>query len=154
MNKTVLDDPFMYINFWHLLLMKRNDKKFSISLNFWSFELLISKNLIKIPWSSNDQDSPVFMSAWVTSLFPDHAVGNYRIFQFIHVYIHLRVMTILVWCWYIFFVDRGNDNWLIKYEPATSTPKGDSEVQALSKIYMQCENDEIQYSAKISTFIS
>lgn len=23
--------------------------------------------------------------------------------------------------------DRGNDNWLIKYEPATSTPKGDSE---------------------------
>ena len=28
--------------------------------------------------------------------------------------------------------DRGNDNWLIKYEPA-STPKGDKEVQASSK---------------------
>lgn len=81
MNKTVLDDPFMYINLWQLLLMKRNDKKFSISLNFWSIELLISKNLIKVSWSSNDQDSPVFMSAWVTSLFPDHAVGNYRILE-------------------------------------------------------------------------
>lgn len=54
-----------------------------------------------------------------------------------HVYIYLSVMTSLVWC-YVFSVDRGNDNWLIKYEPATSTPKEDTEVQNYRKYTCIC----------------
>ncbi|XP_061186377.1 phosphatidylinositol 4-kinase type 2-alpha-like isoform X1 [Saccostrea echinata] len=39
--------------------------------------------------------------------------------------------------------DRGNDNWLIKYEPASSVPKGDNEVGEWSLV----ENPDISIAA-------
>lgn len=41
-------------------------------------------------------------------------------------------MTMMMMMMSFIPADRGNDNWLIKYEPA-STPRGDKEVLASSK---------------------